>query len=170
MTPAAAGGGRVAAVFVKPGSGSPVARADAVELVAGVGIAGDANADPGSERQVLLVSEEEEKWLGLGAGDLRENITTRGIAIDSVPAGTQVALGPEAVVTVTGPCEPCSFIARVTGIPKLRMAGRRGTLGVVVRGGRVRGGDSVELLSGGKADAGGAGGAGQADRPPGRRP
>lgn len=146
-------GARVVGVFVKPRRSEPVIRAQNLRLVAGGGIVHDANADPASERQVLLVAAEEEEALGLGAGDLWENITTRGVAIDEVERGTEIAVGPEVVVVVTGPCEPCSLISRVTGIPKVRLTRRRGTLAMVVTGGTVSEGDEVRVLDPATGDA-----------------
>jgi len=146
-------GARVVGVFVKPRRGEPVIRAQNLRLVAGGGIVHDANADPASERQVLLVAAEEEEALGLGPGDLWENITTRGVAIDKLQRGTEIAVGPEVVVAVTGPCEPCSLISRVTGVPKVRLTGSRGTLAVVVAGGTVSEDDELRVLDTTTADA-----------------
>ena len=43
----------------------------------------------------------------VGPGDMGENVTTRGVDLLSLPAGTRLHLGPEAVVEVTGLRNPC---------------------------------------------------------------
>lgn len=143
----AVAGGRVVGTFVKPARSHPVVPVGSLELVAGVGIIGDSNADTASDRQVLLVSEEVERDLGLVAGGLWENVTTSGVHVDSLAPGTELRIGPQAVLAVTGPCRPCALISRVTGITRPRLKGRRGTLGIVVSAGTVRPGDEVRIAS-----------------------
>jgi MOSC domain-containing protein YiiM len=92
-------------------------------------------------------------------GDLGENITTRGVDLLSLPRGTRLALGSDAVVEVTGLRNPCGQIDRFQ--PGLRakvlerhddgtVERRVGVMGVVVTGGVVRIGDplAVELPAG----------------------
>ncbi|MDP9020944.1 MAG: hypothetical protein M3N25_09120, partial [Actinomycetota bacterium] len=130
--PVPGGAGSVVAVFVKPRKGEPVVPAARLQCVEGVGIAGDANAAAGSPRQVLLVSGEAAAGLGLGPGALWENVTTTGLDVDGLEAGTRLQIGTSAVVSITGVCEPCRVIRRATGVPLRRLVGRRGVLGRVV--------------------------------------
>ncbi|WP_449373609.1 MOSC domain-containing protein [Arthrobacter psychrolactophilus] len=100
-----------------------------IELVAGLGVAGDAHsgvtvqhrsrvrADPTALnlRQVHLMHHELFDWLvqrgfTVAPGELGENITTEGIDLLSLPRGTLLQLGPEAVVEVTGLRNPCAQI------------------------------------------------------------
>lgn len=149
--PSAAGAGWVVAVFVKPRKGAPAVPAARLECVEGEGIASDANAAPGSPRQVLLVSAEAVADLGLGPGALWENVTTTGLDVDRLAPGTRLQMG-SAVVALTEVCEPCRVIRQATGVPLRRLVGRRGVLGRVVAGGTVMPGDSVRVLNGGEGD------------------
>lgn len=138
--------GVVAATFTKPRRGGPVVPAARLELVGGVGIAGDANAGTESPRQVLLVTQEVEAGLGLDAGALWENVTTAGIDVDRLPSGTLLQLGLDAVVGLTYDCRPCRVITDATGASMRQLVRRRGMVAVVMRGGGVVAGDAVRVL------------------------
>jgi len=79
------------------------------DLVQG-GIAGDAHFAPESARQLLLADQEPLLELGVAAGQIKENITVRGLGVMSLPAGTRLAIG-EAEIEITKECEPCSRMA-----------------------------------------------------------
>ncbi|WP_221354573.1 MOSC domain-containing protein [Streptomyces beigongshangae] len=165
-------GGSVAAVssngtyaFTKPNR-------ESITLLAGLGVEGDVHAgvtvkhrfrmrkDPSQPnlRQVHLLHEElfdEVRAAGfeVAAGQLGENVTTRGVDLLGLPTGTLLRLGDEAVVEVTGLRSPCAQIdAFRKGLMK-QVVGRgedgrtrvvrAGIMGVVVAGGVVRPGDAV---------------------------
>src|SRR5206468_915860 len=94
---------------------------ESVRLVAGLGVDGDAHAgrtvqhrsrvrkDPTQPnlRQVHLIHAElhaelRERGFAVGAGDMGENVTTRGLDLLALPAGSRLRLGTQAVVEVTG--------------------------------------------------------------------
>jgi MOSC domain-containing protein YiiM len=110
--------------------------------IADFGLEGCDHARPGKGRQVLLIDEETLAELRVPPGRAHENVTTRGIAIQSFAAGARVRLGP-ATLEITGPCEPCGFMDGIR--PGLREAsmGKRGVLARVLEGGEVRVGDEV---------------------------
>ncbi|MDX3112799.1 MOSC domain-containing protein [Streptomyces scabiei] len=100
-----------------------------VRLLAGFGVEGDVHAgetirhqfrmtyepDLPNLRQVHLMHEELFEELALmgyevSAGQLGENITTRGVDLLALPTGTLLRLGVDAVVEVTGLRNPCSKI------------------------------------------------------------
>ena len=80
-------------------------------------------------------------------GQMGENVTTRGVELLALPAGTRLRLGSEAVVEVTGLRNPC---VQLDGIqPGLMQANldrdadgnlvrKTGVMSVVVEGGEVR--------------------------------
>ena len=90
----------------------------------------------------------------VAAGQLGENLTTRGVDLLGLPAGTRLHLGEEAVVEVTGLRNPC---VQLDGIqPGLMSAtpGRdehgglvrkAGVMGIVLADGDVRGGDPIRV-------------------------
>ncbi|WP_380168742.1 MOSC domain-containing protein [Jannaschia sp. R86511] len=147
------------------------AREDQVDLVAGLGVAGDCHAgaqvqhrsrvrrDPTQPnlRQVHLVAGELLDELAaaghdVGPGDLGENVTTRGVDLLGLATGATLRLGPDALVTVTGLRNPCRQIEAFSTGMLARVAHRdhdgtvvrrAGVMGVVVLGGTVSPGDQV---------------------------
>jgi MOSC domain-containing protein YiiM len=145
---------------------------ESVTLLAGLGVEGDVHAgttvkhrsrmrrDPSQPnlRQVHLIHEElfeELRAAGfeVSAGQLGENVTTRGIDLLGLPTGTLLRLGDEAVVEVTGLRNPClqidgfqdGLLRQVVGRDADGSVRRRaGIMSVVVTGGVVRPGDPVE--------------------------
>jgi MOSC domain-containing protein YiiM len=113
---------------------------EALVLVAGEGVEGDAHRGPG-ERQVSLLAMEDieaerAKGLDVAPGSFAENITTRGVDLPSLPLGTRLEIG-EAVLEVSkigkdchGGCE----IRRATGDCVMP---RRGIFARVIEGGRI---------------------------------
>lgn len=143
-----------------------------IRLVAGLGVEGDAHAgatvqhihtgiDPAAPnlRQVHLMHEELFDELAgqgftVGRGDLGENITTRGLDLLALPAGTRLNLGAAAVIEVTGLRTPCFQINRfreglvkaVLGRePQGRVTPKTGVMGIVLTGGDVRTGDTIAV-------------------------
>jgi len=148
-------------------------RALSLTLVAGHGVVGDAHfgttvkhrsrvaRDPAQPnlRQVHLIHRElfdELAALGftVGAGELGENVTTEGIDLLALPAGTRLAIGDDVVLEVTGLRNPCVQIDRfqqglmkaVLGrTPDGALVRKTGVMSVVVTGGEVRAGDTISL-------------------------
>jgi MOSC domain-containing protein YiiM len=88
------------------------------------------------------------------AGDLGENITTRGLDLLALPAGTRLRLGATACVQLTGLRNPCSQIDRfqrglMAAVLDRDSQGavvrKSGVMGVVLAGGEVRSGDAIDV-------------------------
>lgn len=115
-----------------------------------LGLKGDAHA--GSHRQVSLLAYEDvltmKKVLpDLKPGDFAENLTTQGIELSSLPVGTRLKIGSEAVLQVTqigkkchGDCEIFKKVGKCV-MPK------KGIFARVVVSGEVIKGDPIEVLS-----------------------
>ncbi|MCA8959581.1 MAG: MOSC domain-containing protein [Planctomycetes bacterium] len=142
-----------------------------IELLEGIGVVGDVHAgetvkhrsrvsrDPTQPnlRQVHLIHTElfdevAERGFTVGAGDLGENIATRGIALLDLPTGTRLEIGASAVVEVTGLRNPCGQIDRFQqGLLAAtleesidgRLIRKAGVMAIVVASGAVRPGDRV---------------------------
>ena len=124
---------------------------EAADMVAGYGIEGDRHATERgarTKRQVLLMDVETLGEFGLAGGQTRENVTTRGFDLHALPAGSRVALGDEAVVEITGFCDPCGRMDEIRDGLRKAMVDRRGMLATVVAGGGVRVGDAARALEG----------------------
>ncbi|MFE2097227.1 MOSC domain-containing protein [Streptomyces sp. PTD9-10] len=146
---------------------------ESITLLAGLGVEGDVHAgvtvkhrfriaqDPTQPnlRQVHLIHEELfEEVAGNGfrvaAGELGENITTRGIDLLGLPTGALLRIGDDAVVEVTGLRNPCAQIDTFQkGLLKEvvgrggdgRVVYKSGVMGVVKAGGVVRPGDAISV-------------------------
>ena len=124
---------------------------DSANVVTGFGIEGDRHATSEAarkSRQVLLMDEDVLTSFGLSHGDVRENITTSGIALHSLPTGQRLALGAEVVLELTGHCTPCPRMDEVRMGLQQELVGQRGMLSLVVQGGTVQVGDKVRVLEG----------------------
>ena len=144
-----------------------------IRLLAGLGVEGDAHLgetvkhrsrvarDPGRPnlRQVHLIHAELHDQLrtagfAVAAGQMGENVTTRGLDLLGLPTGARLHLGATAVVEVTGLRNPCAQLERIQ--PGLMAATldrdeqgnlvrKAGVMGVVVAGGEVRPGDPIRV-------------------------
>ena len=143
--------GSVVSMRVCVGHREPMKSVESADMVAGYGIEGDRHATsrgPRTRRQVLLMDVETLGAFGLEGGQTRENVTTRGIDLHALPAGSRVALGDEAVVEITGFCDPCGRMDEVRDGLREAMVDRRGMLATVIEGGAVKIGDAARALEG----------------------
>jgi MOSC domain-containing protein YiiM len=125
--------------------GEAMQRKTSARAIADLGLEGDSHAKKGSARQVLLIDEETLEGFELSAGSVRENITTRGIALHSLTPGTRLRVG-SAVVELTKDCAPCEFINDIRPGLREKMEGHRGMLARVIEGGELKVGDAVEVV------------------------
>jgi MOSC domain-containing protein YiiM len=152
--------------LTKPAHGS-------IRLLTGLGVEGDAHQgttvkhrsrvarDPSQPnlRQVHLIHAELHDELGAAgftvvAGQMGENITTRGVDLLGLPAGTRLRLGDTAVVEVTGLRNPCAQLNQIEPGLMAATLGRdergnlirkAGVMSIVLTGGEVRPGDPVRV-------------------------
>jgi MOSC domain-containing protein YiiM len=112
--------GRVEAIWIAEAAGAPMRSLDEVEAVAGVGLAGDRYAIGAGHwspmrrsGDVLTIVEGEivdavAARHGIGPGDTRRNIVTRGVRLDEL-IGREVRVGAVRC-RVIRLCEPCSYL------------------------------------------------------------
>ncbi|MGE0498478.1 MAG: MOSC domain-containing protein [Ramlibacter sp.] len=145
-----------------------------IRLLAGLGVEGDAHAgvtvqhrsrvarDPTQPnlRQVhLLHAELLEELSGRGfdvaPGSLGENVTTSGLDLLGLPAGTFLRIGSEAVLEITGLRNPCQQINRfraglMDAVLDRDAAGglvrKAGVMAIVRIGGDLRVGDGIDVM------------------------
>ena len=144
-----------------------------IRLVEGHGVEGDAHAGPTIKhrsrvrrdatqpnlRQVHLIHAELHEELAgrgfsVGAGEMGENVTTRGIDLLGLPASTRLRLGADAVVEITGLRNPCKQLEKLqTGLMAAvldrdhagELVRKAGVMAVVVAGGEVFPGDRIAV-------------------------
>ena len=164
--------GVVTAVSRDTGHNFTKPNVDSIELIAGLGVKGDAHLgetvqhlvrvreDPTrpNMRQVHLIHGElhdelKQQGFSLGPGDIGENITTRGVDLLSLPRGTQLHVGGDAVVELTGLRTPCKQIERfqpgllaaVSQDANGNVFFKSGVMGIVLNGGVVKAGDAIRI-------------------------
>jgi MOSC domain-containing protein YiiM len=144
-----------------------------IRLLTGLGVEGDAHMgetvkhrsrvarDPSQPnlRQVHLIHAELHDELAAAgfdvvAGQMGENITTRGIDLLGLPTGARLHIGKHAVVEITGLRNPC---AQLEGIHAGLMAAtldrdtdgnlirKAGVMGIVLADGDVSPGDEIRI-------------------------
>ena len=129
----------------------PMSKVEGATLVTGYGIEGDRHATREGiriARQVLLMDTETLASFGLQAGQIKENITTEGIDLASLPEGQKIALGDDVVLRITGFCEPCARMDEIRDGLRVELNEKRGMLAYVVQGGEIKVGDGVRVLEG----------------------
>jgi MOSC domain-containing protein YiiM len=132
----------VVALFLCRASRAPLAAVDQVEAIADTGLEGDRHAKRESRRQVLLMEEETLESLGLAPGEVREQVTVRGLDLDELASGARIHIG-SALLEVAGPCDPCERMNEVRPGLKDTLAGRRGRFVRVVQSGSFSVGDPI---------------------------
>ena len=136
---------RVSHLFIKPAHGAPMEPRAAVRAVSGHGLDGDA-AFGTSRRQVLLLDDQTLTEFDLTPGLIRENITVSGMRLNGIARGAQLHIG-EVILEITGDCTPCDFLDQLRPGLRQAIAGRRGVLARVARGGDLALGEVVHLLA-----------------------
>jgi MOSC domain-containing protein YiiM len=152
--------------FTKPNKAS-------IRLLAGLGVEGDAHAgvtvkhrsrvakDPSQPnlRQVHLIHGElldelREAGFVVAAGEVGENITTRGVDLLGLPVGTLLYLGETAVIEVTGLRNPCLQLdnfqqglmsAVLDRDEQGALVRKAGVMAIVLTGGDVGPGDEIRV-------------------------
>ena len=165
--------GVVTAVSLSPAHTFGKENREGIRLLAGLGVEGDAHLgetvkhrsrvarDPTQPnlRQVHLIHAElhdELRAAGftVAAGEMGENVTTRGVDLLGLPTGARLRLGETAVVEVTGLRNPCAQLDRFQPGLMAAVLGRdedgglvrkAGVMAVVLAGGEVRPGDPVRV-------------------------
>lgn len=148
-------------------------REEAIRLVAGVGVEGDAHAGAAVQhvyhkrkrpeapnlRQVHLIHGELHDELArqgftVAPGEMGENVTTRGIDLLALPRGARLQLGGEAEVELTGLRNPCVQLDRwQAGLMEAvldrdengGLVRKAGVMAIVVSDGEVRAGDPIAV-------------------------
>lgn len=164
---------RVLAVHVNPRHRFSKQSVPTITLLTGLGVQGDAHCgalvkhrsrvarDPTQPnlRQVHLLQAELFDTLAdmghlVSSGQIGENVTTCGIDLLALPADTELHLGADAVVRITGLRNPCVQIDRfqpglmaavLDRTPEGELVRKAGVMAVVVRGGVVSAQDRIEV-------------------------
>jgi MOSC domain-containing protein YiiM len=136
----------ISGVWTSPGrkSGHSLAH-ERRRAIVGEGLEGCAHANP-PKREVLFVSAEHLRSVGVEPGAIRENLTVEGADVQQWPVGQRVRVGEDAVFEITMVCDPCHRMDELRHGLRGELDGKRGMLARIVEPGEVAVGDPVELL------------------------
>ena len=144
-----------------------------IRLLAGRGVEGDAHCGPTVQhrsrvrrdptqpnlRQVHLIHRElHDELMGRGfaltAGEMGENITTRGVDLLDLPRGTRLRVGDRAILELTGLRNPCKQLEGLQcGLMSAvldhdadgNLIRKAGVMAIVAEGGTVAPGDQIHV-------------------------
>ena len=128
------------------GSREAMVEVDEMVLVAGKGIEGDRHFQKDGKslsRQILLMDRETLGEFDLSDGQIRENITVRGVELSALVEGSKLSIGEGVVLKITGDCEPWSRMDEIRQGLKDELEGQRGMLAYAESGGNIRVGDAI---------------------------
>jgi FdhD protein len=116
------------------------------------GLVGDVHATLSTQRQVSLLAAESirkmrRSGVDLGPGDFAENLTCEGINLASLALGTQLVIGEEIVLEITQIGKECHSGCAVSRKVGSCLMPREGVFARVIRGGAVKAGDEIRVLS-----------------------
>jgi MOSC domain-containing protein YiiM len=165
--------GIVIAVSQSPSHSFSKSNQTSIKLLAGQGVEGDTHMgekvqhrsrvakDPNQPnlRQAHLIHTElhdelRAKGFDVSAGQMGENITTRGLDLLGLPTGARLHLGDTAIVEVTGLRNPCYQLDDFqSGLMKAvldkdkdgNLIRKAGVMGIVLTGGEVCVGDEIRV-------------------------
>ncbi|MDJ0876750.1 MAG: MOSC domain-containing protein [Desulfobacterales bacterium] len=141
----------IVAVSISDRKGVKKKNIDQGILIANSGLEGDAHAGDW-HRQISLLAQESidkirAKGLDVAPGDFAENITTRGFAIEELPVGTRLQLGPQALVEITQIGKVCHNRCAIFHQVGDCVMPREGIFARILKGGPVKPGDAIRSVS-----------------------
>ncbi len=121
-------------------------------LIENFGLDGDAHGDTDTHRQISMLALEsikkmQEMGLSVKEGDFAENLTTEGINLLSIPLGTKIRIGPEAILEVTQHGKECHTPCAIYHQAGMCIMPLEGIFAKVVHGGKVQSGDEIAIMS-----------------------
>ena len=156
--------GRVEAIFLRPARLAPVVSVAAAQAELGRGLIGDRRSlnfrtdEVAQKREITLFQAEHllsiAAWLGLKSLDpsrLRRNLVVSGINLLSMRSlfadvPLQWSIGAEAILEITGSCDPCSRMETELGRGGCNaMRGHGGVTARILVGGTIRVFDPIRL-------------------------
>jgi MOSC domain-containing protein YiiM len=121
------------------------------ELQEGFGLVGDAHGGDWHRQVSLLAIESIDKMraagLDVGPGDFAENLTTQGVNLYSLPIGTRLRVGTSVLLEMTQIGKECHDRCAIYHQAGDCVMPKEGVFAVVLEGGPVKNGDSLEILT-----------------------
>ena len=141
---------KIVSIAVSKKKGTPKTPVEEAYLFKEHGLEGDAHAG-NWHRQVSLLSSESIdqanlQGLNVGFGDFAENIATVGVDWKTLPIGTRVRLGAQVLLEITQIGKECHNRCAIYYKAGDCIMPREGVFARVLKEGRIRCGDPIEIL------------------------
>ncbi len=142
---------RILAVNISEKKKTPKITVPEGRLIEDFGVEGDAHAGKWHRQVSLLAQESIEKAKGMRTdglchGVFAENLTTEGITLHTLPVGTLLKVGDEAVLEITQIGKECHDGCAIKELVGQCIMPKEGVFARVVQGGVVRPGDEIAVL------------------------
>ena len=142
---------KILAVNISEQKKTPKKTIDEGRLIEDFGIEGDAHAGKWHRQVSLLAKESIEKAKGMRTdglchGVFAENLTTEGIVLHTLPVGTLLKVGEEAVLEITQIGKECHDGCAIRQLVGQCIMPKEGVFTRVEKGGTVRAGDEITIL------------------------
>jgi MOSC domain-containing protein YiiM len=142
---------KITSIAVSKKKGTRKDQVEEAVLVPDHGVEGDAHAGPWHRQVSFLASESIEgaraRGLDVTFGDFAENVATEGVDWLRLPVGTQLQLGDSALVEITQIGKECHNKCAIYYLAGDCIMPREGVFARVLKGGKIRCGDEIRLLS-----------------------
>ncbi len=142
---------KILAVNISERKKTPKKTIEAGNLIEDFGIEGDAHAGKWHRQVSLLAKESIEKAKGMRTdglchGVFAENLTTEGITLHTLPVGTRLQVGGEAILEITQIGKECHDGCAIRQLVGQCIMPKEGVFARVEKGGVVRAGDEIKVL------------------------
>ncbi len=143
--------GKLVGIYLGAQRGESKTPCVSAAMIADYGVQGDIHAGTHPQRHVSLFAQEvlhaiQSEGFNLTAGELSANLFTEGLPLDSLSPGTQIRIGAT-IIEIVEQRKPCRSITRISHRLPKRLYGQCGQMARVLKGGLVRTGDSLEIVS-----------------------
>ena len=142
---------KITAVNISEKKGTPKKSIQEGILIENLGLEGDAHAGKWHRQISLLGIESIEKAKGMRTdgichGVFAENLTTEGIELYTLPIGTKLKVGSEAILEITQIGKECHEGCAVSKLVGQCVMPKEGVFAKVLKGGKVHPGDEINII------------------------
>jgi len=120
-------------------------------LIENFGLKGDAHAGKWHRQISLLgiesINKMRDKGYQLSFGDFAENLTIEGLTLLKLPLGTELKIGKEVLLEITQIGKECHYDCEIRRKIGDCVMPREGIFARVLKGGKVKVGDQIEVLT-----------------------
>ena len=142
---------KVVAVNISEKKKTPKKTIPEGRLIENFGLEGDAHAGKWHRQVSLLAKESIEKAKGMRTdglchGMFAENITTQGIELHTLPIGTKLKIGDEALIEITQIGKECHDGCAIRELVGQCIMPKEGIFGIVLKGGTIKENDEIVIV------------------------